>query len=61
VQQLKRSPKGVVVSFFEIRSAQKALAGDMKLEAGLPFRLSFHEPGNEKCVLIVFSYYLLFY
>ncbi|VDO32108.1 unnamed protein product [Heligmosomoides polygyrus] len=48
VHQLERTPEGVVVSFMDVRSAQKAHAGDHRLDPGIPFRIAFHEPGVKK-------------
>ncbi|KAE9420768.1 hypothetical protein Angca_000374, partial [Angiostrongylus cantonensis] len=45
VHQLERTTEGFVVSFMDVRSAQKAYAGDHRLESGVPFRITFHEPG----------------
>uniref|UniRef100_A0A1I7XP64 RRM domain-containing protein n=1 Tax=Heterorhabditis bacteriophora TaxID=37862 RepID=A0A1I7XP64_HETBA len=47
VHQIERSADGVVVSFMDVRSAQKAHAGDHRLEPGIPFRITFHEPGTK--------------
>ncbi|KJH50421.1 hypothetical protein DICVIV_03432 [Dictyocaulus viviparus] len=44
VHQIERTSEGVVVSFMDVRSAQKAHAGDHRLESGIPFRIAFHEP-----------------
>uniref|UniRef100_A0A0K0DE30 RRM domain-containing protein n=1 Tax=Angiostrongylus cantonensis TaxID=6313 RepID=A0A0K0DE30_ANGCA len=48
VHQLERTTEGFVVSFMDVRSAQKAYAGDHRLESGVPFRITFHEPGMKK-------------
>ncbi|EYC28127.1 hypothetical protein Y032_0008g354 [Ancylostoma ceylanicum] len=66
VHQIERTSDGVVVSFMDVRSAQKAHAGDHRLDSGLPFKITFHEPGGAKkyCILInscgLFSRELLF-
>ncbi|RCN45021.1 hypothetical protein ANCCAN_08954 [Ancylostoma caninum] len=54
VHQIERTSDGVVVSFMDVRSAQKAHAGDHRLDSGLPFKITFHEPGAAKkyCILI---------
>ncbi|KHJ90195.1 hypothetical protein OESDEN_09964 [Oesophagostomum dentatum] len=67
VHQIERTSDGIVVSFMDVRSAQKAHAGDHRLDSGLPFKIAFHEPGGAKkyCILInsseLFSRLLLFF
>ncbi|WKX93739.1 hypothetical protein Q1695_011196 [Nippostrongylus brasiliensis] len=48
VHQIERTQDGVVVSFMDVRSAQKAHAGDHRLDSAIPFRIAFHEPGGVK-------------
>ncbi|ETN80919.1 hypothetical protein NECAME_08883 [Necator americanus] len=48
VHQIERSSDGIIVSFMDVRSAQKAHAGDHRLDSGQPFKIVFHEPGTAK-------------
>ncbi|KAK6735426.1 hypothetical protein RB195_018566 [Necator americanus] len=55
VHQIERSSDGIIVSFMDVRSAQKAHAGDHRLDSGQPFKIVFHEPGTAKNGLMTTS------